>query len=280
MNLFSTIGIGVAFSPNLKANICEASRLALLFDAKLVLIHVGQDSEEKRIRLEEHTQAFLAKGLNYEMVFQQGNPVDVILSVSESKAIDLLILGALQREQFLKYYVGSIARRITRRAKCSVLLLIKPSVERVACQHIVVNGLNDPKTEHTIQSAFYVGHGLGVERISIVEEIKPSEVAVKVDDDKSLRKVAITKERIRLREESRVKKIVDDLPDQYTKGINIKSQPIFGKRGYSIGHYAQIVRADLLIMNASMQMSFWDRLFPHDIEYILSELPTDVLILQ
>jgi len=270
----------VAFSPNLKANICEASRLALLFDAKLVLIHVGQDSEEKRIRLEEHTQAFLAKGLNYEMVFQQGNPVDVILSVSESKAIDLLILGALQREQFLKYYVGSIARRITRRAKCSVLLLIKPSVERVACQHIVVNGLNDPKTEHTIQSAFYVGHGLGVERISIVEEIKPSEVAVKVDDDKSLRKVAITKERIRLREESRVKKIVDDLPDQYTKGINIKSQPIFGKRGYSIGHYAQIVRADLLIMNASMQMSFWDRLFPHDIEYILSELPTDVLILQ
>jgi hypothetical protein len=57
-------------------------------------------------------------------------------------------------------------------------------------------------------------------------------------------------------------------------------QPIFGKRGYSIGHYAQISRADLLVMNAPSKMTFWDRLFPHDIEHILTELPTDVLILQ
>jgi len=27
-------------------------------------------------------------------------------------------------------------------------------------------------------------------------------------------------------------------------------------------------------------MTFWDRLFPHDIEHILGELPTDVLIVQ
>jgi hypothetical protein len=27
-------------------------------------------------------------------------------------------------------------------------------------------------------------------------------------------------------------------------------------------------------------MNFWDRLFPHDIEHILTELPTDVLIVQ
>ena len=58
------------------------------------------------------------------------------------------------------------------------------------------------------------------------------------------------------------------------------SQPIFGKKGYSIGHYAQITRADLLVMNAPTKMTFWDRLFPHDIEHILTELPTDVLILQ
>ena len=31
-------------------------------------------------------------------------------------------------------------------------------------------------------------------------------------------------------------------------------------------------------MNAPTKMTFWDRLFPHDIEHILTELPTDVLI--
>jgi len=85
---------------------------------------------------------------------------------------------------------------------------------------------------------------------------------------------------LRLREEARVKKILDTIPDELTKDLAIKSQPIFGKRGYSIGHYAQVARADLLVMNAPAKMTFWDRLFPHDIEHILTELPTDVLIVQ
>ena len=51
-----------------------------------------------------------------------------------------------------------------------------------------------------------------------------------------------------------------------------------GKRGYSIGHYAKVVRADLLVMNAEKNLGFFDRLFTHDIEHILAELPTDVLI--
>ena len=119
-----------------------------------------------------------------------------------------------------------------------------------------------------------------IEKITIVEEIKQEQIAVKVEDDKSLRRANIIKERIRLRENSRIKEIISHIPENYTKNINIKLQPIFGKRGYSIGHYAQVSRADLLIMNSPTKMNFWDRLFPHDIEHILTELPTDVLILQ
>ena len=189
-------------------------------------------------------------------------------------------MGALQRENFLKYYVGSIARKITRQAKCSILLLIKPSVKRFPCQHIVVNGLKDPKTKETIASAFYVANALGAKKVTIVEEINKDELAVKVEDDKSLRKANIVKERIKLRENARVKAIIEDIPEAHTNGIAIKSQPIFGRKGYSIGHYAQIARADLLIMNSPSKMTFWDRLFPHDIEHILTELPTDVLIIQ
>ena len=62
--------------------------------------------------------------------------------------------------------------------------------------------------------------------------------------------------------------------------IKIKSQPIFGTSGYSIGHYAEVVRADLLVMNAPKKSGLLDRIFPHDIEYILTELPSDVLIVR
>lgn len=277
---FKSIGIGVAYSPNLKANLFEAARLSVFFGAKLFLIHVGEASDEKTRMLSSILTSFEKDHLNYEVVFKTGEPVDVILSISEEKNIDLLILGAVQRERLVKYYVGSIARKITRQANCSILLLIKPSVERVPCQHIVVNGLKDPKTEQTITSAFYVAKQLQSNKITIVEEINESQVPVKIDDDKSLRRANIMKERIELREHSRIKEIISHIPEDFTKGKTIKLQPIFGKKGYSIGHYAQISRADLLIMNAPSKMTFWDRLFPHDIEHILTELPTDVLILQ
>ena len=278
--VFKTIGIGVTFSPNLEANINEAARLALFFGSKLILIHVGKSSEDKLTAFSSLLSSFKDQGLVFEVTFNSGDPVEVILSTTEQKKIDLLIIGALKKEKFLKYYVGSIARKITRKANCSILLLINPSKDRVCCNHIVVNGLKDPKTEETLATAFLVGNKLGASKITVVEEISDDEVSVKVDDDKSLRRSTIIKERLRVREEMRVKAILKTIPNNLTKDIKIKSQPIFGKRGYSIGHYAQVARADLLVMNAPRKMNFWDRLFPHDIEHILTELPTDVLIVQ
>ncbi|MGK0253745.1 MAG: nucleotide-binding universal stress UspA family protein [Mariniflexile sp.] len=275
---FNSIGIGVAFSPNLKANLFEAARLALFFNSKLFLIHVGKSSEDKIKALKIILAPFKKEPLDYVVIFKLGNPVDAILNATEEHKIDLLILGAVQRERFFKYYIGSIARKITRKTKCSILLLIKPSILRVPCKHIVVNGLKDPKTERTIAFAFYVAKQLQTEKITVVEEIKQDQI--KIDDDISLRRSNIIKERIKLREDSRIKDIISHIPKEYTKNIVVKTQPIFGKQGYTIGHYAQISRADLLIMNAPTKMTFWDRLFPHDIEHILTELPTDVLILQ
>ena len=157
--------IGVAFSPNLKANLFEAVRLANVFDAELVAVHVGEKSNEKKSKidliLKDADQ--LKKPIN--TIWKDGKPVDVILDVCATENIDLLILGALQKEDLLTYYLGSIARKITRKASCSILLLIKPSVERVACKHIVVNGLRDKKTEETIKSAFQFSDKLNCKKI-------------------------------------------------------------------------------------------------------------------
>ena len=269
----------MAFSPNLKANIFEAARLAIYFKTKLILIHVGEPSEEKSSIIESHLKPFTDRELNYEIIFEPGDPVTVILQAINNINIDLILLGALQREKFLQFYLGSIARKITRKASCAVLLHINPSVQRIPCRHIVVNGMKSPQSARTIASAFYVGHKLGCERITIVEEIGQDEVAITVEDDESLKKATAIRERLRLRENTRVRNIVDDIPEQFKDGIAVTSQPIFGTRGYSIGHYAELVRADLLILNSQGKSRLKDRVFPHDNEHILKELPTDVLIL-
>ena len=226
---FKTIGIGVTFSPNLEANINEAARFALCFGSKLVLIHVGEASEKKSNTFLKFLSPFKAKGLTLKSCFKSGDPVDVILSSTQEKKVDLLIIGALKKENFLKYYLGSIARKITRQANCSVLLLINPSIERIPCKHIVVNGLKDPKTKETVTTAFLVGHKLGVDKVTVVEEIDQDEVSVNVDDDKSLRKSTIIKERLRVREEARVKKILNTIPARFYKRYGYKVSAYFWK---------------------------------------------------
>ena len=277
MQSIKKILIGIAFSPNLKPNIFEAIRMANMFGAQLVGVHVGEKTNKKQNQLAD--LILEAPKLKYPIktVWQKGKPVDVILNTAVNEKIDLLVLGALQQENLYKYYVGSVARELTRKASCSVLLLIKPSVERVKCNHIVVNGLKDKRTTETIEASFLVSKALECKRITIVEEISQKEIEVKVSDDYSLRKANINKEKLKRREDSRVNKILGNIS---TEGISVKIQSIFGKRGYSIGHYAKVKRADLLVMNAPSKTSILDRIFPHDIEYILTELPTDVLIVK
>ena len=277
MQSIKKILIGIAFSPNLKPNIFEAIRMANMFGAQLVGVHVGEKTNKKQNQLAD--LILEAPKLKYPIktVWQKGKPVDVILNTAVNEKIDLLVLGALQQENLYKYYVGSVARELTRKASCSVLLLIKPSVERVNCNHIVVNGLKDKRTTETIEASFLVSKALECKRITIVEEISQKEIEVKVSDDYSLRKANINKEKLKRREDSRVNKILGNIS---TDGISVKIQSIFGKRGYSIGHYAKVKRADLLVMNAPSKTSILDRIFPHDIEYILTELPTDVLIVK
>ncbi|MGB0879864.1 MAG: universal stress protein [Polaribacter sp.] len=277
MQKLHKILIGIAFSPSLKTNLFEAVRIANMLDAELVGVHVGEKSKSKEQQLSAVLKEAETLKTPLKTIWQEGKPVKVILQTCSQEKIDLLILGALQQENLFKYYVGSIARKLTRKALCSVLLMIKPSIERVPCKHIVVNGLKDKKTEETIKTAVTFSENLGCKKITIVEEISQAELDVKVNDDKSLRKATLIKERIKTREDKRVKNILKEIN---CADISIKTQSIFGRRGYSIGHYAKVKRADLLVMNAPSTLSLLDRIFPHDIEYILSELPTDVLIVK
>ncbi len=277
---FKSLLFGFAFSPTLESNISEITRIAHYFGAKLILLHVGDQTSEKSDKINHLLSEVEHKDLDIEIHWENGSPVEVIVSACDRLSVDLLVLGAMQHENVYQFYVGSIARTLTRKVNCSVLLLINPSNDRVPCKHIVVNGLDAPETPVAVTDAFYVGHALGAQQITIVEEIKQKEVHVTVEDDASLKKATMIKEQIKKREDSRVRTILDVLPKKLFENIRVKTQSIFGQRGYSIGHYAEVVRADLLVMNAPKKTRLIDRVFTHDIEYILSDLPTDLLIIR
>ncbi|MCE2613570.1 universal stress protein [Flavobacteriaceae bacterium D16] len=277
---FKKLLFGFAFSPTLEDNLHEATRLAYYFNATLILLHVGEKTKEKTNSLQKLLAKIEFSDVPITIRWEQGKPEHVILQNCSNLEVDLLILGAIQHENLYQFYVGTLARKLTRKVGCSVLLLIKPSVVRVRCQHIVVNGLDAPETPVAITDAFYMAYALGAQQITIVEEIRPEEVQVTVEDDQSLKKATRMKAELKSREDLRVSQILGEIPAILRTGVRVKMQSIFGKRGYSIGHYAEVVRADLLVMNAPHEPTIWDRIFPHDIEYILSDLPTDLLIVR
>lgn len=278
---FKKILMGFAFSPNLKANVFEAMRLATFLDGNLFFLHVGEKTAAKEKTFLEILKDSPVGPKQVKILWEEGKPDKTIIAQCRLHNIDLLLLGALQRENLVKFYLGSIARKITRKAPCSVLLLIKPSVEQISSQHMVVNAFDGEQTQTTIAAALKFAQALDIPKITLVEEISRSKVAVDVDDDRSLRKATLRKEKLNRLEISRVNEILSRFPASLKENKLIVSQSIFGGRGYSIGHYAKVVRADLLITNAEKKnSSLWSRIFTKDLEHILSELPTDVLIVQ
>ncbi len=279
--MFKRILVGFAFSPNLKANLFTSLRLASSLGANLFFVHVGKKTPVKEKTIEEILKDSPVHPKFTKVLWEEGNPIPTILMMCEKNKIDLLLLGAVQRENVLKFYVGSIARAITRKAPCSVLLLIKPSIEVIPSKHVVVNALNEPNTEKTIRAAFEFSFLMNIPNVTLVGEISQSKVNVTADDDESLRKITEIKEGIENEEKNRYDEILLNIPDNLKENKKIQSQSIFGARGYSISHYARVVRADLLVLNSeTKRSSFISRIFPKDMEHILSELPTDVLIIK
>ncbi len=273
---FETIALAVAFSPRLEALIAETKRLTVLFSAKAVFIHVGKRTSEKEKHLSNYLINYGFNDSNCVVHWQDGNPVDVVLGVCKNHVVDLLIIGALEKENLLKYYMGSVSREISRRAKCSVLMLIEPRITPLPFQNIVVNGHEHPKTIHTLNTALYVAEKEGANEILVVDELDIPALSMSMAEDSSEPEVSSMKATILQEEKTKLSSLIDSLD---RRNIEIRMKTISGRSGYTIAQFAQSSKADLLIVNSpDHHLNIFDRIFSHDLEYVLADLPSNMLI--
>ncbi len=274
---FETIGVAVAFSPRLEAILGEAKMLSEAFGSELLLIHIGEHSKTKESKLEELMNGLGIDKSKVKTIWKQGNPVTALLEACKENMVDLLILGAMQKENVLKYYLGSIARKISRRAKCSVLLLTEPKKEGTRFKKIMVNGIENPKTIHTINAAVYFGKHVKAKDLIVGTEVNHLGLAMTIANDSTAQQASKIKKEFSEEEMNKVHDMVTNVGQR--EGIEISEKLIKGKPGFAISQYAQNKKADLLIINSPDQKyGIMDRIFTHDMEYILENLPTNVLI--
>ena len=265
----------LAFSPRAEAVLAETHRLAMATQAQLVLIHVGEKTDAKLQQLLEWNKRF--PGLEKaEVIWRDGKPEDVLLEESKRVKSDLLVMGALERENFWKRYLGSIGRAIPRKAKTSVLLLTNPRIHPEPFKKLVVNGVENPKTQNTISMAVYLAQIEGASVISVLKEVDASPLSVGYSDGYDKEDQERAKKEWQDEAMANCQALIDSIPHQ---GIDITTRVVFGHSGHAIANYARTRHADLLVMNSpDRKVGFIDRVFTHDLEYILEQMPTNVLL--
>ena len=273
---FETIAVGPAFSPRMDVVLAESKKISDACGAKLILIHVGEKTKEKEKLLEDILFKNNIEERKAKIIWAEGDVVDTILKLCKLNIVDLLIVGALERENIIKFYLGSIARTISRKAKCSVLLLTQDSVSQKPKKMIVNAGADHPKTIHSINTALYYAKNMGVKEVTMVHEVHVPALAMAMAESSSAPEVTKIKKEFTEEESNKLHALIAKCN---TGNLKINEKVIKGKPGYAIRQYAETKKADLLVINSpDTHLTFLDRIFAHDIEFILADLPCNLLI--
>jgi nucleotide-binding universal stress UspA family protein len=273
---FNKIGLAIAFSPTSQALLTEAARWAVQFNAQLVLIHVGNHGPEEEAKMRELIQSTNLADKEPIIVWREGRPVDEILKVCQNENIDLLLAGALKKENLLQNYIGTVARKIMRKADCSVLMIQNPIAERKPILNIVVNAEDSPYIEQAIEAACSIGQLEKAQWVHIARELKLLGLALSANEQCTENEYHESMQGMVREELEHVEKILARIPHPNLK-VNIKV--LSGKAGYELARFAERKNADLLIVGApARRFSLFDRMFPHDLEYIFANLPCNLLV--
>lgn len=278
MNLaFQKIGLAIGFSPTSEAMLAEAARLTLLYQANLVLIHVGDQGPTEDQLMNDLLKKAGLENSSAKICWEDGKPADSILKVCQREKIDLLIAGALKKENLVGYYIGTIARQIMRKADCSFLMITNPATSPASYKNIVVNAEDSPYVTEAISAACELGLKEQSNWVHIVRELKMYGLTMAAADQCTEEEYDDMRQHLVKDEIDKVEEILSRIPHNKLK-VNIKM--VSGKAGFELSKFAQRKNADLLIVGAPRRrFSVFDRVFPHDLEYIFGDMPCNLLVI-
>ena len=276
MEFFRRIGFALAFSPTAEVMLAETVRMKNIFHAELVLVHVGNSGPKEKQLLKYWLERVGLSEESVRIIWEKGDIADKILKVCRREEIDLLIAGALQRENLVQYYIGTIARKIMRKAECSLMMIINPSAASRAIRNVVVNAEDSPYVEEALQAACRLGKTGDRAWVHIVREIKLYGMAMAASGQHTEEEYSGIRQQLVQYEIDQVEKMLSKIPHEDVR-INIKI--LSGKSGFEVSKFAQRKLADWLVVGApARRFRLFDRLFPHDLEYIFADMPCNLLI--
>jgi nucleotide-binding universal stress UspA family protein len=270
---YKKIAVASTFSPRFEQVLSEAKRIRERFGSSLSLIYIGErdGNTAKKFqtilgRLELPTDSPVHYG--------QGDPADGILRAIADNDVDLIIAGALEKETVLHPFLGNVARRLLREARCSVLLFTRPEIEPKPLRRIVfVANYSD----HA-KSAFE--HALKLAEAEASECLYAIRVYTTFDEVRASTFVdngaGVARPRTFDEEEAALEKFVLDAGDTH---VPIDARCIRGNTGFAASDFVKSVEADLLIVPVHKDENAKERL-PNHLAWIADVIPCNLWLIR
>lgn len=276
--MFSKIGLAISFSPTGKALVKESLRLQQLFNSKLAVIHIGERNSDNEELLYKTIDEAGADRNDLEIIWEVGDPATAIIKAGKEAGIDLLVAGALEKENMLKFYFGSVARKIMREFPASSLILKSPSLEPVPFKKFFITVDYSSRCEKTIRTAFQFALKENADEFTLIRDFYMPGLTAAIGENKSFDAIRYLIDQMKGEEEEKMSLFVKELN---LKGLEVKIVCVYGKEGWEDSNYARKNEADIFaVTGPETRMRFLDRLFPHDVEYSFEKLPSNLLIIR
>ena len=274
---FKHLAVAVTLSPTGHALLQEALRLRDLFQAELRLIHVSRRSEDEA-HLRQIMRECGLEGASLEIIRQGRDPASAILGKVKDLKVDLLIAGALEQESVIRFYMGSVARKLMRRSPCSVLFFTRPSEQPAGFRNVYVFVEFTTAGEKTVRVAQQLALLEGVPELHLLRDFYIPGLSLVSEDARSTEVGRQLRSKTQQEERQMMEMFVRAL---HLKGIKLSMESLYGREGWEASNYVREHHADLYVVPApEREPKLLDRLFPSSLEFVFERLPSNILLVK
>ena len=282
--MYSTIVAGTDLSPTARIATDRAAAVARALEAKLVLVHAGQSSDE----LEQQGNEYGA-----EVVAEPGDPASVLISEVERASADLLVVGSVGMRGARRFLLGSVPNKVSHHAPTD-LLIVKtdpPPRDYEMYGSVLVGTDGSPTASAAVKKISHLAKRLDIKPLVVCAFEPPTEHELKqlrgdpndpIEQWKAPRVASDTPSEFRWRIADAVQ--AQDILDRATQiaseeGVEAQVKAVEGPAAETLLSVAESEKIDLIAVG-SVGMTGAKRFMLGNVPNRISHhAPTDVLIL-
>jgi nucleotide-binding universal stress UspA family protein len=270
---YKTIAVASTFSPRFVQVLSEAKRIRDRFGSELSAIYVGECSEETTKKFRD-IFAQLKLPDDSRVHYQRGeDAAGGILQALADNKIDMIVAGALEKEVVLRPFLGNVARRIVREAKCSVMLFTKPETQPQPLRRIVFMADYSDHARNAFKPTLRLAEAENCERlyaIRVYTTFDEARAAIAESNMNGGPRALTFDEEEKALEEFVLAAGQTDVP--------IEARCVRGNTGFAASDFVQSVQADLLVVPIHPAES--GEHFPNHIAWITDVIPCNLWVIR